>query len=247
PAPSQDDSDDIIILKSTSATRKQRTVDPNDPADAHLILLAVKASSDIYDSDAEDLPGDCSKQLTSKPELFRNVRWGPAATDMSNEADFPTEPEFSQFVPGRWERLAEGSVRDQKHKLLIKMTSKDGRKLIFKNPPPKDWTDQKALTCLNKRISQQIRRNTDVRFREEVEPYLREERVWINEHLVSGKPGNGWKAFVAEFNVAFAGKVLEGAAAPRPLRTHSSLTKEIERFGKDFYSKGLVPVTKGAK
>jgi hypothetical protein len=240
---------DSIILKSTHATRKQRIVDPTHPADALLILGVPKAGSDIYDSDAESLAGDVTPSTTSKGELFRNIQWGPAASDTSNDADFPTEPSFDQFVPGRWERLADGTLLDQKHKLLVRLTSKDGRKMIFKNPPPKDWNDQRAITCLNKRVSQQIRRNTAVRFRLEVESYVNEERVWINAHLTNGKPADGWKTFVAAFNARFAGKLLEGCEGPRPTRTHSSLTKEVERFGKNFYAQGKVPQiqSKGGK
>ncbi|KAJ4359508.1 uncharacterized protein N0V89_000063 [Didymosphaeria variabile] len=238
---------DGIILKATQATRKQRIVDPTHPADALMILATSKAGFDIYDSDAESVAGDVSTSVSTKPELFRNVTWGPAANDTSNDAAFPTEPSFDQFVPGRWERLPDGTIRDQKHKLIVRLTSKDGRKMLFKNPPPKDWNDQKAITCLNKRVSQQIRRNTAVRFRLEVESYVHEERVWINEHLTNGKPGNGWKAFVEEFNEQFAGEMLEGCEGVRPTRTHSSLTKEVERFGKEFYAQGKVPVLKEGK
>lgn len=39
----------------------------------------------------------------------------------------------------------------------------------------------------------------------------------------------------------FEGKVVQGDQGPRPGRSHSSLTKEVERFGAEFYSKGLVP------
>lgn len=244
PAPSRDSSEDFTIIKTMQSTRKQRIVDPNNLADAVLISRATKAGSDIYDSDAEDLPGPAVKGKSAQPDLFRNIPWGPAADDYSSDTDFPTEPEFHQFVRGRWERMEDGSLRDQKYKLLVKLTSKDGRKLIFKNPPPKDWNDQKATTMLNKRISQQIRRNTDVRFRGEVEPYIHEERVWINDHLVNGKPANGWKEFVAEFNEEFEGSMVEGCKEPRSARTHSSLTKEIERFGNEFYKLGKVPVTK---
>ncbi|KAL1591660.1 hypothetical protein SLS60_011658 [Paraconiothyrium brasiliense] len=238
---------DGIILKSSQATRKQRIVDPTQPADALQILATAKAGSDIYDSDAESLAGDVSASISTKPELFRNVAWGPAAADTYEHAAFPIEPEFDQFVPGRWERLADGTIRDQKHKLIVRLTSKDGRKMVFKNPPPKDWNDQKAITCLNKRVSQQIRRNTAVRFRLEVESYVREEREWINDNLTNGKPGDGWKAFVDAFNDKFAGEMLEGYEAPRPTRTHSSLTKEVERFGKEFYTQGKVPVLKEGK
>jgi hypothetical protein len=75
-----------------------------------------------------------------------------------------------------------------------------------------------------------------------VEPYVREEREWILKHLTDGKPSKGWKRFVDEFNQQFKGKVLKGQQAIRPERSHSSLTKEVERFGKQ-YSKGVVPKT----
>ena len=241
-APSQDTFPDITIIKSIQATRKQRTVDPANPVDALLIAATPKAGSDIYNSDDEDHPSPIDKH-----NLFRNVRWGPSASDYSSPDSFPTTPDFQQFVPGRFERLPDGSLRDQKHKLLVKLTSKDGRKLIFKNPPPKDWTNQKAMTALNKRISQQIRRNTDVRFREEVEPYVREEREWICKNLVGGKPVGGWKAFVKAFNERFEGEQVDGVEGVRPGRSHSSLTKEIERFGEEFYKVGKVPVLKGEK
>lgn len=242
PTPSRDISADPIIIKSTQAPLKKRTVDPTNSSDALLILSTPKAGSDIYNSDDEDLAGSIDKH-----NLLRNVRWGPSAFDFSSSTDFPSEPDFQQFVPGRFERLPDGTLRDQKHKLLVKMTTKDGRKLIFRNPPPKDWNSQKAMTALNKRISQQIRRNTDVRFREEVEPYVHEERVWICENLVGGKPKGKWEAFVEAFNGKFAGKMIEGYESVRPMRTHSSLTKEIERFGEEFYKVGKVPVTKAEK
>lgn len=145
-------------------------------------------------------------------------------------------------MPGRFERLPDGTASDQKSKLIIKLMDKQGRQRIFTNPPPRDWNNQDAITALNKRSVQQIRRNTSVRFREVVEPYVKEEREWILAHLTEGKPTGGWKGFVDEFNKNFQGKKLKGEAVLRPERSHSSLTKEVERFGK-VYSKGVVPKT----
>lgn len=148
----------------------------------------------------------------------------------------------TQFVPGRFELLPDGTASDQKKKLMIKLTDKQHRQRIFLNPPPRDWNNQDAITALNKRTVQQIRRNTSVRFREVVEPYVKEEREWILAHLTDGKPTNGWKKFVDAFNREFEGKRLTGCNAARPERSHSSLTKEVERFGA-MYSKGVVPMT----
>jgi hypothetical protein len=75
-----------------------------------------------------------------------------------------------------------------------------------------------------------------------VEPYVREEREWILAHLTDGKPTNGWKKFVDAFNREFEGKTLAGCQVARPERSHSSLTKEVERFGA-MYTKGIVPKT----
>lgn len=146
----------------------------------------------------------------------------------------------TQFVPGRYERLPDNTASDQKQKLLIRFTDSTGRQRIFTNPPPVDWNDQAAITALNKRTVQQIRRNTAVRFREVVEPYVEMERKWILEHLEQGKPKGGWKKFVDGFNETFEGVEIEGAKGLRPKRSHSSLTKEVERFGKE-YAKGKVP------
>ena len=148
----------------------------------------------------------------------------------------------TQFVPGRYELLPSGVASDQKCKLIIKLTDKQHRQRIFLNPPPRDWNNQEAITALNKRTVQQIRRNTSVRFREVVEPYVEAEREWILAHLTDGKPTGGWKRFVEEFNRAFGARVLEVGGAKRPERSHSSLTKEVERFGK-MYTKGVVPKT----
>lgn len=132
-------------------------------------------------------------------------------------------------------------MADQKAKLIVKLTDKVGNKRIFTNPPPRDWNSQEAMSSLNKRTVQQIRRNTNVRFREVVLPYVSDERRWI---LANGKPTKGWKSFVEDFNMEFEGKKLVGVEGVRPGRTHSSLTKEVDRFG-GFYSKGQVPKTKG--
>ena len=125
---------------------------------------------------------------------------------------------------------------------MVKLLDNAGRKRIFTNPPPRDWTDQEAISALNKRTVQQIRRNTNVRFRDIVHAYVQEERRWILANLTNGKPVMGWKEFVDMFNHAFQGKVLQGAKEPRPFRSLSSLTKEIERFGPMWYAKGLVPL-----
>ncbi|KAF2243882.1 hypothetical protein BU26DRAFT_436805 [Trematosphaeria pertusa] len=226
-----------LTLMTPAMKRSARKVDPTNPSDAALIAAATKAGAEIYDSDAEDLPGLVNG--TNKPQLFRNVSWGPAATDYSD--DFPIHPEFSQFVPGRWERMPDGTVVDQKSKLIVKFTDKKGNKRIFANPPPKDWNNQEAITALNKRTVQQVRRNTDVRFREVVSAYVAPERRWILANLTDGKPAAGWKRFVEQFNNKFAGRLLPGQDKVRPVRTHSSLTKEVERFGPEFYSKGQIP------
>lgn len=145
----------------------------------------------------------------------------------------------TQFVPGRYELLPSGVAFDQKHKLLLRLTDTSNRQRIFTNPPPIDWNSQLAITALNKRTVQQIRRNTRVRFREVVTPYITEERQWIKEHLEAGKPRDGWRKFVAGFNARWAGK--RGAwEGERPERSHSSLTKEVERFG-GVYAEGGVP------
>lgn len=223
--------------------RSDRIVDESRPADALLIAGGVKAGSDIYDSDAEDLPGKVNLP-GENADLFRNVRWGAAAFDESNAADFPTEPEFDNFVVGRWEKMPDGTIRDQKRKLLVKMTDREGRRVIQKNHPPKDWSSQKAISALNKRITQWIRRSSSVRFRDRVVPYADEERAWISSHQVDGKPPAGWPAFVRGFNETFAGKVLGDGGDARPSRSQSSLNKEVVRFG-GFYKAGKVPITKG--
>jgi hypothetical protein len=229
----------LPIIVAPTMKRNQRILDPSKADHAALIAAATKAGKEYYDSD-EDVAGDVKD--TTKPELFRNVVWGAYATGYDNDNDFQAQPEFTQFVPGRFELLPDGTVRDQKHKLVVKLLDKNGKKRIFANPPPRDWASQEAITALNKRTVQQIRRNTSVRFREVVQAYVAEERQWILGNLTAGKPTKGWKAFVEAFNQNFAGKVLAGTAGARPLRSHSSLTKEVERFGDDFYMKGRVPV-----
>ena len=228
-------------ISTPALKRNKRILDPKRAEHAALIATATKAGSDFYDSDVGDVPGDV-KDIT-KPGLFRNVTWGAYAIDYADDDNFKANPEFTQFVPGRFELLADGTVRDQKHKLVVKLLDKNGKKRIFANPPPRNWGSQEAITALNKRTVQQIRRNTSVRFREVVQAYVAEERKWILANLTAGKPTKGWKAFVEAFNQTFGGKVLAGTAGARPLRSHSSLTKEVERFGADFYIKGRVPVT----
>ena len=230
-----------VPISVPALKRNKRILDPKRADHAALIATAAKAGNEYYDSDVGDVAGDVKD--TTKPELFRNVTWGAYATDYADVDNFKANPEFTQFVPGRFELLADGTAFDQKHKLVVKLLDKNGKKRIFANPPPRNWASQEAITALNKRTVQQIRRNTSVRFREVVQAYVAEERKWILANLTAGKPTKGWKAFVEAFNQTFGGKVLAGTAGARPLRSHSSLTKEVERFGADFYMKGRVPVT----
>jgi len=234
-----------VTLMLPSMKRKDRIVDPSNPKDAALIAAATKAGAEIYDSDLEDLPNAELKGVKRR-QLFRNVNWGSAATDFANDGTFSKNPAFTQFVPGRWERQPDGTVADQKCKLLVKLTDLSGEKRIFANPPPADWASQEAITILNKRTVQQIRRNTETRFREVVVPYVLEERRWIVANLQHGKPAGPWDAFVVAFNKQFEGRVVAGSSEPRPARTISSLCKEVERFGAR-YSKGLVPAMAMAK
>lgn len=228
-------------ISTPALKRNKRILDPKRADHAALITTATKAGSEYYDSGVDDVAGDVKD--TTKPQLFRNVTWGEYATSYDDEDNFKANPDFTQFVPGRFELLADGTMFDQKHKLVVKLLDKNGKKRIFTNPPPRNWASQEAITALNKRTVQQIRRNTSVRFREVVQAYVAEERKWILANLTAGKPTKGWKAFVEAFNQTFSGKVLAGTAGARPLRSHPSLTKEVERFGADFYMKGRVPVT----
>jgi len=246
----EESSDDEMVPQLSLVTpvmkRNKRILDPRNPQHASIIATATKVGPEYYDSDAEDPAGDVKD--TNKPYLFRNVEWGAYATDYSNDAEFVKEPEFTQFVPGRFELLPDGTVSDQKSKLIIKLLDKSGRKRIFANPPPRDWQNQEAITALNKRTVQQIRRNTNVRFREVVYAYVTEERRWILANLTAGRPTKGWKTFVEDFNKHFEGKFIPGSKVARPYRSHSSLTKEVERFGPTFYMKGQVPIAgKNAK
>ncbi|KAF1911393.1 hypothetical protein BDU57DRAFT_407397, partial [Ampelomyces quisqualis] len=238
------DSDDESVQQTSIAQpamkRSERILDFTNAEHAKLIAAAPKVGSNYYDSDADDLPGPIKG--ISKSHLFRNVAWGAYAKDKSNDADFPSHPSFRQFVPGRFERLADGTAADQKAKLVIKLTDTDGKKHIYANPPPRDWNNQEAITALNKRTVQQIRRTTEVQFRARVPEYIDAERKWLVANLTAGKPTNGWKRLVADFNNHFAGKAVPGTTGSRPVRTQSSLSKEVGRFGAEFYGKGLVPV-----
>jgi hypothetical protein len=237
---SDDESVQQLSLSQPITKRSERILDPKKPEHAKLIAKGTKVGAEYYDSDADDLPGPI-KGIT-KSHLFRNVTWGAYAKDMSNDADFPTRPSFTQFVPGRFERLPDGTVSDQKSKLIIKLTDHKGKKHIYTNPPPRDWNNQEAITVLNKRTVQQIRRTTEIKFRARVDEYIDAERKWLLANLTAGKPTNGWKRLVASFNEQFAGKVVKGSSGRRPARTQSSLSKEVGRFGDKFYGKGLVPV-----
>jgi hypothetical protein len=245
-ADSDSDSVKELALLQPTTKRSERILDPKKPEHARLIAAATKIGAEYYDSDADDLPGPI-KGIT-KSHLFRNVAWGSYARDMTAAADFPTHPTFTQFVPGRFERLADGTASDQKAKLIVKLTDSKGKKHLYANPPPRDWNCQEAITALNKRTVQQIRRTTDIKFRARVDEYLDVERRWLLDNLTAGKPPRGWKALVADFNRQFAGKAVPGCDGPRPARTQSSLSKEVGRFGDRFYNRGLVPVlAKNAK
>jgi hypothetical protein len=246
---SEDDEEDDnphnpLRLSTPALKRSERIVNEEDPKDRALIEAAIaaglKAGAEIYDSDAEELEGAVANVM--KADLFRNVKWADECYNKDDD-DFEVTP-FTQFVPGRWEHLPDGSLRDQKNKLVVRLVDKNGNRRIFLNPPPKDWKNQEALTALNKRVVQQIRRNTTTRFRSVVIPYAQFERKWILANLdKNAKPKKGWTRFVADFNETFAGNVLEeGPTEPRPRRSHSSLTKEVERFSKAWYSKGKIPI-----
>lgn len=81
-----------LILSSTVLKRAERMLDPNNREHAALIAAAPKAGRDYYDSDGDELPGPVKE--TSKPHLFRNVKWGSLAHDYSDPTAFPTEPEL---------------------------------------------------------------------------------------------------------------------------------------------------------
>ena len=89
--------------------RSERMLDPKNPEHATLIASAVKAGLEYYDSDAENQPGDI-KGL-KKSHLFRNVSWGAYATSTANDDEFPTRPEFTQFVPRRIKRLLPSHIK----------------------------------------------------------------------------------------------------------------------------------------
>jgi len=235
-----EESEPEYFLVEPKLKRSARIVDPSNPAHAELIRQATLVGSEIYEEDvAQDLPGDPPN--CSRPELYRNVKWGTAAT--SYDEFKQTEP-FIDITPGRYELQPDGTVKDQKYKLVVKLYDLKGNRKIFRNPPPKDWNNQAALSALNKRIVQQWRRNTRYRFRKAVTPYLPEERAWILKTLNDrGKPASSWKSFVQDFNAKFEGQMLTGQDAPRPERTQSSLSKEISRFSVD-YKAGKAPVTK---
>jgi hypothetical protein len=219
--------------------RSQRILNATNPKHAQPIAAATKIGADYYDSDKDDLPGPIKG--IAKSHLFRNVIWGVYATDKSNDAEFPTSPTFRQFVPGRFERLSDGSAADQKAKLVVKLTDSNGKKHIYANPPSRDWNNQEAISALNKRTVQQIRRTTAVKFHARMPEYIAVERQWILDDLTVGKPTHGWKRLVVDFNERFVDKLALGRTGFRPSRTQSSLSKEIGRYGAEFYRKGLVP------
>jgi hypothetical protein len=80
-----------LSLMTPALKRSERKLDMHDPEHRRLIARATKVGSEYYDSD-EELPGNVKD--TSKPHLFRNIKWGTYATDSSNDAEFTTEPEL---------------------------------------------------------------------------------------------------------------------------------------------------------
>ncbi|KAF2021000.1 hypothetical protein BU24DRAFT_469768 [Aaosphaeria arxii CBS 175.79] len=248
PCPVQTQVTGNVRIHTPIMTRASRMVDELNPQDARLIQEAIqqgrKAGSDVYDSDPE---ADYKEELKqyNKKNVYRNVRWGDGAYQTNAPDDQWKVTNFTPFVPGRWERMPDGTLRDQKEKCIIRILDQQGKKRIFLNHPPKDWNDHAALAALNKRVVQQIRRHTKIRFRNAALPYAQEERIWISKNLKPNetKPLKGWGRFVAEFNEAFQGKTLgEFPHQPRPARTQSSLSKEVERFAK-IYKSGDIPIT----
>jgi hypothetical protein len=230
-----------VILYIPELSRHERKLNPDNAEDAALIAAAPKAPATIYDSDAELDDTPVGRNIHD-PHKFLNVKWGDEAYGIDDE-DFEEKQTlpFTPFVPGRFERLPDGTARDQKYKLVQKFVNKDGERKIFRNPPPKDWNDQQAISALNKRIDQQIRRHTNYRARDVVRKYVDEERQWILRNInKDGKPRKEWKVFVNDFNKEFAGKTLPGHTDTRPKRTQSSLSKEVTRFS-NAYKEGRIP------
>lgn len=81
-----------LSLVTPGLKRNDRMVDAGNDGDAALVAAASKVGDEYYDSDASDLPGDVKE--SSRPDLFRNVKWGSYATDFSNDAEFPREPKL---------------------------------------------------------------------------------------------------------------------------------------------------------
>lgn len=241
----EDDRSSNTILIEAWTSRQKRIVKEEDPKDAELIAKAIAdgkmAGDEVYDTDGEDDPSTINKNVKNA-EWYNPVRWGEETFDTDDATWKPTVlEEFTNFVPGRWEHMPDGEIRDQKHKCVIKLVDLNGKKVIFHNNPPKDWSDQKAISALSKRIVQQIRRNTNYRFRDVVTPYLPEERKWILTQLKAGKPRKGFRAFRADFNRQFAGKKITGDANIRPYRSESSLQKELDGRKED-YKNGQIPI-----
>jgi hypothetical protein len=213
--------------------RKRRILDPSNEADAALIASAPKAGAEYYDSDEDVDPGP--------NDLFRDVHWGALANDFSDNEAFPSEPSFRYFVPGRFERLEDGSASDQKHKLIVRLTNTNGRKVIYCNLPPRDWNNQKAISGLNQSVSGLYRRNTDAKLCTRV-PYTEAERDWILTNLTNGKPPHGWKQFAEDYNNQFAGKVILGDDNSRPRRSTPGLKQAVSRWGERSHAKGVMPI-----
>jgi hypothetical protein len=211
-------------------------IDPADVNNAKLIATTSRARADHYDSDADGLP-----VMKNPKDLFRDVRWRDHTTEKSNDDDFPASLAFRAFIPGRFERLANGTAFDLKRKLIVKLTDIKGNKCIYANLPPRDWINQDAIAALNKKMLQLIRRNTAFKLRARVVDYVGVERALIPAHLNNGKPAHGWKRCADDFDKQFAGKVVPCAERLRPARSQGSLSEEVSGR-KEFDGKSVIPV-----
>jgi hypothetical protein len=222
--------------------RSQRILKPDDADHNYFIARATRAGNDYYDEDAiKDLPG--LVEGIDKPELFRNVAWGPYAKDTSNDAEFPTSPTFIPFVRGRIARRKDGSVYDQKQNLVVKFVDKDGNRRILTSPPPHDWNNEEALSILTTNIYAQIRLFSGVGLYVTGKNYIAAEQEWILANLTDGMPPSGWTNFMIDFNEQFAGEIVPGCRDARPFRTQASLMGHVDSYKEKSYCKGLVPWT----
>ncbi|EDU41107.1 hypothetical protein PtrCC142_010606 [Pyrenophora tritici-repentis] len=126
----------IIPGVATPMRRNQHMHGITKPEHAALTAEATNAGIEYYDSDADDLLS--AVKDTTKPEPFRNVTWGKHATDYNEDDELNAEPEFTHFVPDRFKLLPTGTVSDQKHKLVVKLIDKAGKKRTIASFPPRN-------------------------------------------------------------------------------------------------------------